>query len=231
MGEIKFRNIIRNSWVRIETFFPKDSVSRLLLQFALIVVAGTFISSHFAEKREAENRKLTILKQRLDERTKFVYDYAKIENSRLFLMQLVYWELYLHNEINDYRQNQLKLKYEEYYQTLVEWNSYLTYHLISLDNHFCNYNEFTDKILTMPRFNKLPKTENLRDLTLKVMQNKFGLLHTQLKKGKDKRLELNSALEKSELEALEKGYADLPEITYQYLDLIYLFSTNPDTLK
>ncbi len=222
---------IRSLWKRIEALFPKDSVSRLLLQFFLIVVAGTYISGHFAGKREAENRKLTILKQKLENRTKFVYDYSKIVNSRLFLMQLVYWELHLHNEINEYRQNQLKIKYREYYQTLVDWNSYLTYHLISLDSHFCDYNQLSEKLFSMKRFNLLPKSDNLRDLTLNVMQRNFGMLHKHLKKCKDKRLEFQCILNKLELDELEKGYTDLPEITYQYLDLIYQLSTNPETLK
>jgi|GEM_PF-6339235 len=222
---------IKLFWEKIEALFPKDSVLRLLLQFFLIVVAGTFISNHFAEIREKENRDLTILKQKLEDRTKFVYEYSKIVNSRLFLMQLVYWELDLHNEINDYRQNQLKMKYNEYYQTLVEWNSFLTYHLISLENHFCNYNQLSDKLFTMNRFNLLPKSKNLRDLTLKVMQKKFGALHKRLKKCKDKRLELNLILAESERSSLKKGYKNLPDITYQYLDLIYQLSTNPETLN
>jgi hypothetical protein len=231
MATFKLRSKIGNTWKKIEAFFPKDSLSRLLLQFALIVVAGTFLSNHFAEKREVENRKLTLLREGLDERTKFVNEFTKIVNRRLFLMQLVYWEIHLHNEATDYRQNQLKSKYEDYYQILVEWNSYLHYHLISLDNHFGKHKEMIDKMRVTYKLDKLPSVDSLRELTVKVMQKKFGALHKQLKKAKDKRIEFKQKIEDTDLESLKEEYVGLADVTYQYLELIYILSRDPNTLR
>jgi len=222
---------IKTFWKVLEAVFPKDSLSRMLLQFSLVVVLGTALTSYFTSVREKNIEQRELLITNLNDRTSFVYELTKAVSTRLFHMQLVYWELTIHNETNHYRQKELLKKYNAYYDILIEWNGSLKYHQLAMDFQFAAASEKIRKIIEVHKLDKLEVSDSLSKLSSEELHSKFQMLHRGLKKAKDKRIEMKQKLSEADLESLRRSYKELPDVAYQYLTLIHEISRDPVTLR
>ncbi len=222
---------IKNFWQKIEQTFQEKSVARTLLQFLLIIVIGSFLSSKLSSMNATQARNADLFHIRITEQKKFIDKFTIEANRRMFLMQLVYWELTLHNEINDYRQDELKKKYDDYYDELIDWNVLLHYHLTSMEYHFPSSESMVHEIITEKKLNPLPVNLSLRALASDVLQNKYSKLHRELKKAKDKRLEKHEKLTEKEINIINAKYKELHSIVYHYLELLFRLSVTSSIIS
>jgi hypothetical protein len=211
-------------WRRIEAAFPKDSLSRLLLQFLLIGIVGGLISARYSASLSREERRLSLARQDHAQRYDFVSEFVKLTNERVFLMQLVYWELGRHDDVSEYRQRELEKKYTAYYDVLVKWNTSLQYHVSSLDYHFRFAPKNLDEILERYSLERLPRGHSVRSMTMDVVQERFKYFHEEMKEAKDKRLEIGSTLGPDTLEELDRRYSQLHEVIYEYMELMFILT-------
>jgi len=207
-------------WSGLETAFGKDTFARVLFQFVLAVVAGSYLSHAFSQQREQENRRLALAEERSEQREQLLETVSKAVYSRLFAMQLVYWEMTLHNELSEERQKLLKDKYEGYAVKLGEWNATYPVYEKALQRHFRG----GDKYLGAAAKSATPaegKTIGIGALTTEQLQPALKSFHGKLKRGRDKRLVEASLLTEKEIEDLETEYAQVLTIVNNYVNTLH----------
>lgn len=213
-------NVDASAWARAESFFHKDSLARVLLQALLIVViggvGGNLVGHFLSNLSEVKNRRLDENERKLE----FVEEFTKAAHRRLYLMKLVVWELTLHNEVAPFRQDLLRRKYEDYYNTLTSWNELFHYHLITLDRYFPQNQDYVEKcvISVGPT---LDCNSSVRSLAIDALQGGYGRVHRILKPAVDNRLQYELCMPDGDIARLDAEIAKLNEVVNDYGNLLF----------
>jgi len=130
--------------------FLTTRIGLLLLGFILTTVCGTIINERYTNSSRERDKQFELLKSELAKHDELLSDLTKILGARTFRLQRVVWgtdpdpppgpEMW---QLTEEAKTKLSVRWEEYYQTVVDWN--LSYRNYAIKLRVLAGNEVADK--------------------------------------------------------------------------------------
>jgi hypothetical protein len=109
--------------------FLKSKIGLLVLGFVLTTVCGALINGMYTNSTWKRDKRFELLKAELQKHDDLLSDLTKILGTRTFRLQRVVWvtdpeaspapDIW---QLNDQTKNRLNTRWDEYYQSVVDWN-------------------------------------------------------------------------------------------------------------